>query len=201
MTEFFNERTKEVKVVDKTDTVAGDSAEADRRERRRQKLGALRNKRSDDTGGAVAALARAEGTVGAAGKAAGKAGRGAGKAAGGRRGGGGKLAALAGGDNGDGKRKAIARVMRVLTDTPADAGGMVPDTPFTQAGVKRLMDMLRERAADAGAAGARVAGGLLKFLSSKEGEEAIHGASLEKLKRAGQMASRRGGGRGRRGRQ
>ncbi len=178
-------------MVDKTDTIAGDPAAADRRERRRQKLGALRNKRSDDTGGAVAALGLAEGPVG-------KAARGAGKAAGGQRGGG-KLAALVGGDNSDGKREAIVRVMRVLTDTPADASGMVPDTPFTRAGVKRLMDMLRDRAANAGAAGARVAGGLLKFLSSREGEEAIHGASLEKLQRAGQMASRRGRGRGRRG--
>jgi len=185
-------------VVEKLETDAADSAAAERRERRRQKLGALRDKRSDDTGGAVAALTRTEGTVGKAAKAARGAGQGAG--AGGRRGGG-KLAALAGGDNSDGKRKAIARVMRVLTDTPADAAGMVPDTPFTKAGVKRLMDMLRERSADAGATGARVAGGLLKFLSSKEGEESIHGASLMKLQRAGQMASRRGGGRGRRGRQ
>jgi hypothetical protein len=110
---------------------------------------------------------------------------------------GGKLAALAGGDS-DARRKAIGRVLRVLTETPADATGMVPETPFSKTGVKRLMEMLQERSAQAGASGGRIAAGLLRFLAPKDGEEAIHGASLAKLQRGGKLAARRAGGRGRR---
>jgi hypothetical protein len=196
-------------VVDDVTTNGDSSDDADRRERRRQRLTALRDKRSDEAATTTVAAPKAlRDEFGLGGKAAkggrragaaggGKAGRGA-KAAGGKAGG--KLAALTGdGADSEAKRKAIGRVVRILTDTPADGTGMVADTPFSKAGVKRLMDMLNERSAVSGASGARVAGGMLKFLSAKDGEESVHGASLQKLQRAGQMAAKRGGGRGRGG--
>ena len=116
-------------------------------------------------------------------------------------------ALLGGGGEGGRKRgrqrKMLMKVYKVLTQTPADASGHVPDTPFTETGVARLMDMLRTRSADPALPGAKVAEGLIKFISPSEGESATTGgASVEKL----QMLARRiehmrgkGGGGGRKG--
>lgn len=158
-----------------------DGDDADRKEKRRRRLAALRGKRNDDSANAVVAAPVSP-----------KAAKGGNKG----------VSARLGGDDADNeaRRKAIARVVRLLSDTPADASGMVPDTPFSKAGVARLMEMLRERAANPTAPGGKVAGGLMKFMSSKEGEAEVHGASLEKLQRAAKMVgsrgSKRGGGHG-----
>jgi hypothetical protein len=105
----------------------------------------------------------------------------------------------AGGDEGgkgEMRRKAIGRVLKMLTETPADATGMVPGTSFSKAGVARLMEMLDGRAGKPG--GGKAVQRVKAFLAPKPGEEAIHGASLQKLQRAGEMAAKRGGGGGRR---
>jgi hypothetical protein len=167
-----------------------DGDDADRKEKRRQRLAALRGKRNDDSANAVVAAPVSP-----------KANRGEFGLGGGRKaakGGNKAVSARLGGDDADNeaRRKAIARVVRLLTDTPADASGMVPDTPFSKAGVVRLMEMLRERAANPTAPGGKVAGGLMKFMSAKEGEAEVHGASLEKLQRAAKMVGRRGSNRG-----
>jgi len=122
----------------------------------------------------------------------GKAGGGAGEARGARR-------QAGGGDNagkGEMRRKAISRILKILNDTPADATGMVPGTSFSKAGVARLMQMLDERASGQGSG--KVAQRIKTFLAPQDGEEAVHGASVQKLQRAGQMAAKQGGGRGRR---
>lgn len=112
------------------------------------------------------------------------------------------LAAMGGGMGGGGaaggapemRRKAAARVYRMLTNTPPDETGMVEDTPFSKTGVARLMEGLRERAANEGQPGAKVAAGLLNFLAPSEGEPEVHGASLERLQRVARMAGTRLGG-------
>jgi hypothetical protein len=100
------------------------------------------------------------------------------------------------GGKGEMRRKAIGRVMKLLTETPADATGMVPGTSFSKAGVARLMEMLDSRAAKPG--GGKAVERVKAFIAAKPGEEAVHGASVEKLQRAGEMAAKQGGGRGRR---
>ena len=86
------------------------------------------------------------------------------------------------------QRKLLMKVYKVLTQTPADDEGLVPDTPFTATGVARLMEMLRTRAEDPSATGAKIAGGLLNFISPGKDETATSsGASVEKL----QMLARR----------
>lgn len=89
------------------------------------------------------------------------------------------------------RRKAITRIYRVLSETPADNTGMVEGTPFTQAGVARLLDTLKSRSASEGQAGAKVAAGILKFLAPKDGESQVHGASLERLQRVAKTAEGR----------
>lgn len=87
--------------------------------------------------------------------------------------------------------KAFARIYRVLTNTPADDKGMVEGTPFTHAGVVRLMDSLKSRAENEGQAGAKVAASILRFVSAKDGEADVHGASLERLQRIAKVAKNR----------
>lgn len=91
------------------------------------------------------------------------------------------------------QRKIAARIMRLLTQTPADDRGFVPGTPFTQTGVGELMRLIGERASADGAPGAKAATAIIRFLSaSPEDGEQIEGASVQKL----QMLARRlqGGG-------
>lgn len=87
--------------------------------------------------------------------------------------------------------KVVGRIYKMLTATPADGGAMVDGTPFSQSGVARLMETLRARAADDSKAGARVAAGALKFLSPKDGEPQVQGASLERLQRVAKIAESR----------
>lgn len=100
-------------------------------------------------------------------------------------------AAMGGGEAGPKRarqRKMLMKVYKVLTQTPEDENGKVPETPFTQSGVARLMQILRDRAADPSQPGAKVAENLLNFINPSEGESATSsGASVEKL----QMLSRR----------
>ncbi|MCA0045085.1 hypothetical protein [Celeribacter litoreus] len=80
------------------------------------------------------------------------------------------------------QRKLLVKIYKVMTQTPADGRGGVPDTPFTEAGVERLMKMLSTRASDGSQAGAKVAGGVLNFLTPADGEAATaSGASIAKL--------------------
>lgn len=149
-----------------------DTPEQDSNElrKRRERLEALKSKRSDAPA-APAASAPAGGGAGAA--ALGLGGAAGGMGPGGKRG---------------RQRKLLMKVYKVLTQTPADTEGHVPDTPFTATGVARLMEMLRSRSEDPSAAGAKIAGGLLNFISPGEDETATSsGASVEKL----QMLARR----------
>jgi hypothetical protein len=95
-----------------------------------------------------------------------------------------------GGDN-EMRRKAIGRIMQILTQTPADDTGMVPDTNFSKAGVAKLMGMLNSRKDKPGA---KAADRVMQMLSAKGDEAQIHGASVKKLQQAGRMAAQRGGG-------
>ncbi len=101
------------------------------------------------------------------------------------------------------QRKMLMKIYNVLTQTPEDEHGQVPDTPFTESGVARLMELLRTRSSDPSQPGAKVAESVLRFVTPEEGEKATaSGASVEKL----QMIARRieafrgkGGGAVRRG--
>jgi len=92
-------------------------------------------------------------------------------------------------------RKQMAmRVYKMLTRTSDDGSGMVPGTPFTKAGVTELMTVLRERAANEGAPGAKIAANAISFLKPVEAdEESVAGASVTKLQLIARMASRFGG--------
>lgn len=104
----------------------------------------------------------------------------------------------AGGSGGNERRKQLFGMLRaVLVRTPADSRGKVPETPFTQAGVERLMKTLKSRSEDNTAPGARVAGGLLKFLSADAGENAVHGASVTKLQKLAEREQQLRGNMGR----
>lgn len=138
------------------------TADADRKAKRRARLRALTGKRT----GAAADVAVPDTTGVVSGNAAGSV----------------DVAA---------RRKAIARIYRVLSDTPADENGTVEGTPFTQAGVARLLETLKSRSASGGQAGAKVAAGILKFLSPKDGEAHVHGASLERLQQVAKTAEGR----------
>lgn len=155
-----------------TTKVAGGAGLVDdaRKEKRRNRLQSLMGRRSDEA--AAISVTAAPAAMGA-----------------------GPMGEVEGADA-QARRKAIARIYRVLTDTPADDGGMVEDTPFSKAGVARLMETLRGRAANEGQPGARVAAGLIKFLTPKDGEAEVHGVSLERLKRVAKTAGDRIGARG-----
>ncbi len=104
---------------------------------------------------------------------------------------------LQGGANRTRQRKLLMNVMNVLTQTPEDGKGYVPETPFTQTGVQRLLTMLRERSADEAQPGAKVARGVLKFLEPSEGEAvSASGVSIPKLQALARRIEefRKGGG-------
>lgn len=104
----------------------------------------------------------------------------------------GRAQALLTGPDGAQHRKALNRVMRILSETPADASGVVEGTNFTTTGVKALVDMLTKRSTDSDAAGAKMAGGLLKLLTAvgKEGTESarVHGVLVARLQQLGRSA-------------
>lgn len=98
------------------------------------------------------------------------------------------------------RRKALGRMARILTDTPADGTGAVPGTPFTRAGVAALVDTLGKRARNEGAPGAKMAARILTFLQARQGdaEGDVHGVSVQKLQRLAKFTA---SGKGRRGAQ
>lgn len=195
---------------DKTDGADPRNANA------RNRLEALKQRRAAGLGGpAVRAAPAGALRPGALGGAAGAGKRGGAAAALGGAGGGGegqlgkaagRLRAILSGPEQAGQRKALMRAIRVLTDTPDDGTGSVEGTPFTCAGVKRLVDALEERGRDASAQGAKVANAILRALTSegKAGEggggETVHGVQVSRLRqlaRAGEVAKARSqGGRG-----
>lgn len=74
------------------------------------------------------------------------------------------------------------KLRAVLVNTPADDQGMVPDTPFSQAGVVRMMDLLSQRSDKSDANGSKVAARMVKLLEPKdENDPAIAGVSVERL--------------------
>ncbi len=74
------------------------------------------------------------------------------------------------------------KLRAVLVNTPADSEGMVPNTPFSQAGVVRMMDLLKQRAEKTDANGSKVAAQMIKYLEPKdEKDPAISGVSIERL--------------------
>ncbi|WP_372884164.1 hypothetical protein [Shimia sp.] len=74
------------------------------------------------------------------------------------------------------------KLRAVLVNTPADSQGMVPDTPFSQAGVVRMMDLLNQRAGKTDSSGSKVAAQLIKYLQPKDDKDpAIAGVSIERL--------------------
>lgn len=80
------------------------------------------------------------------------------------------------------QRKMLMKVYKVLTQTPEDENGRVQDTPFTESGVARLMELLQQRSSDPSQPGAKVAEGVLNFIRPDEGEETTaSGASVAKL--------------------
>lgn len=92
------------------------------------------------------------------------------------------------------RKQMVMRVYKMLTRTSDDGSGMVPGTPFTKAGVTELMTVLRERAANEGAPGAKIAANAISFLKPVEAdEESVAGASVTKLQLIARMASRFGG--------
>lgn len=79
-------------------------------------------------------------------------------------------------------KQVLAKVMQLLTQTPVDQFGMVPDMPFSYAGVERLMSMLRQRANQPDAPGTKAAATVLRFLDDPNAAgQMIHGVSVEKL--------------------
>ena len=79
-------------------------------------------------------------------------------------------------------KQVLAKVMQLLTQTPVDQFGMVPDMPFSYAGVERLMSMLRQRANQPDAPGTKAAATVLRFLDDPNAAgQIIHGVSVDKL--------------------
>lgn len=142
---------------------------------RRARLEALKAKRQENTEGAAPAPA-------AAAPAAPMGGRGP-QARG----------AAAGG----GRRKMMVKLYKVMTGKPGDNSGFVAGTPFTNDGVTRLMDMLRQRSKDDSVAGSKMAKSALNFLTPGEGEtEGPGGSSLERVKGIAQQVEKLRAGRG-----
>jgi hypothetical protein len=81
------------------------------------------------------------------------------------------------------QRQVMGKLHYMLTNTPADARGMVAGTSFSAAGVSRLMVLLRQRAGQPGTQGGKMATRLLASLAAAPGEtDVIDGASLPKLR-------------------
>lgn len=101
------------------------------------------------------------------------------------------------------QRQILIKVHKILTQTPEDDRGRVPDTPFTYTGVARLMDILRARAADESKPGAKAVGTILKFITAEDSEEqSAAGASIAKLQAMARRIDafrKKAGGGGRRG--
>lgn len=97
----------------------------------------------------------------------------------------------AGSEKRQARKKMVRKIHDLLSKTPADDSGLVEGTPFSQAGVTRLMDTLNKRAEKTDTAGGKIAASMVKFLA-KEGEsgKTINGASVEKLQWVAKMGDR-----------
>ncbi len=167
----------------------------------RDRLENLKARRAAGTG-PQALMAGASAKRGNAGAGAGAGfAKGAGQGAGGKGGMASRVQAALKGPDGADKRKAMMRVVRVLTDTPDDGSGIVAGTPFSYAGVKKLVDMLETRSKEKAGKGAAVATQVLLALSKGDGDgsdRAIHGIQLrrlEQLAKLGEQMKNRVGGR------
>ncbi len=89
------------------------------------------------------------------------------------------------------RRKVVMNLYKRLTSQPRGGSPIIEDTPFSEAGVSAVMAKLRERAANESAKGAKVAGGLITFLSPDSPDDAsISGASIERLKQLSRLVTR-----------
>lgn len=85
-----------------------------------------------------------------------------------------------------------AKLMQILTRTPADGRGLLPGTPFTVSGIQRLSQLLHQRAAQHGAPGRKIAVTALQLLGEPDpAKPSIEGLSVARIqsmwKRAEQM--------------
>lgn len=89
------------------------------------------------------------------------------------------------------RKKMVRKIYDLLSKTPADKSGLVEGTPFSHAGVVRLMDTLKTRSEKADTAGGKIATSMLKFLA-KEGEsgKTVNGASVDKLQWLAKMGDK-----------
>lgn len=87
------------------------------------------------------------------------------------------------------QNKGLQRAYRLLVDTPADEEGMVADTPFSVAGLKKLVGSIKARSGQDGQAGSRAVQALLTFMAPASPEEAqVEGLSVAKLQRLAKLA-------------
>ncbi len=92
------------------------------------------------------------------------------------------------------QRMALGWLRRVLMATPDDGTGRVPGTRMTRAGVARLMALLEERRLAEGKPGVLVAQRLYAFLAEQGPEtgERVHGAKVAQLQKLQRLALRLG---------
>lgn len=93
-----------------------------------------------------------------------------------------------------------AKLMQILTKTPADGRGLLPGTPFTITGIQRLSQLLHQRASQQGAPGRKIAATALQLLREPDpSKPAIEGLSQIRIQALWQRAEqivRKGGATG-----
>jgi hypothetical protein len=91
-----------------------------------------------------------------------------------------------------------AKLMQILTRTPADGRGHLPGTPFTVAGIQRLSQLLHQRAGQQGAPGRKIASMALQMLSepdpAKPTIEGLSNARIQGLWQQAEQIFRKTGG-------
>lgn len=151
----------------------------------RGRLEALKARRAAGKGG-PGLLAAAPG---------GRGGRDGAAAAGGKAGGkDGRLRAMFAAPENAQKRKALMKLVQLMRNTPDDGTGMVAGTPFSKAGVKKVVDTLQSRAKDAGGQGGKAATVVLRLLTTagKDGDgggETVHGVQVNRLAKLAKLAN------------
>lgn len=87
------------------------------------------------------------------------------------------------------RNKGVQSAYRMLVDTPPDADGMVADTPFSVAGLKKLVESIKARSGQDGQAGSKAAQALLTFMApAGPDEDQVEGLSVAKLQRLAKLA-------------
>lgn len=75
-----------------------------------------------------------------------------------------------------------AKLMQILTKTPADGQGLLPGTPFTMTGIQRLSQLLHQRAGQQGAPGRKIAATALQLLREPDpSKPSIQGLSASRI--------------------